>query len=275
MEDARFSHVTSADGTRLGVWQSGSGPPLVAVHGTTADHSRWARVASLLEANFSLYTMDRRGRGRSGDTPAYSIQREAEDVAAVVRSAGERVTLLGHSYGALCCLEAALQLPSLYRLILYEPPLPIGGGIVKRETRDELLRLLDEGDREGALFCFFREVVGVPESELVLLKNHPVWPARIAAAHTIPREAHAEESYGLDLSRLAELSVPTLLMLGGDSPEYFREAAARLHAALPDSRIHVMPGQQHIAMDTAPDEFAAAIFAFAAAAAHEDEISAF
>lgn len=274
MEDVGFNHVTSADGTRLGVWQSGSGPALVAVHGTTADHTRWARVAPLLEANFSLYAMDRRGRGRSGDTSAYSIEREAEDVAAVVRFAGERVTLLGHSYGALCCLEAAPQLSGLHRLILYEPPLPIGGGIVKRETQNELQRLLDDGDREGALLCFFREVVGVPESELALLKNHPVWPARIAAAHTIPREAQAEESYGLDLSRLEDVSVPTLLMLGGDSPDYFREAIMRLHAVLADSRVHVMPGQQHIAMDTAPDEFAAAIVGFATTAANEDEISA-
>jgi pimeloyl-ACP methyl ester carboxylesterase len=209
--------------------------------------------------------MDRRGRGRSGDAAAYSIQREADDVAAVVRSAGERVTLLGHSYGALCCLEAALQLPGLHRLIAYEPPLPIGGGIVSQETRLELERLLDREDREGALLCFFREVVGVPDSELALLKDHPVWPARVAAAHTITREADEEAGYGLDLSRFGGLHVPTLLMLGGDSPDYFREAVARLHAAIPDSRVHVMPGQRHIAMDTAPDEFVEAIVAFASA----------
>jgi pimeloyl-ACP methyl ester carboxylesterase len=195
----------------------------------------------------------------------YSIRREAEDVAAVVRFAGERVTLLGHSYGALCCLEAALQLPGLLRLVVYEPPLPIGAGIVARETRQELQRLLDKGEREDALLCFFRDVVGVPDTELALMKDHPVWPARVAAAHTVPREADAEESYGLDLSHLRGLSVPTLLMLGGDSPDYFREAVARLHAAIPDSRVHVMPGQRHIAMDTAPDEFVEAIVAFASA----------
>ena len=90
-----------------------------------------------------------------------------------------------------------------------------------------------------------------------------MWPARVAAAHTVLREADAEESYGLDLSHLGGLSVPTLLILGGDSPDYFREAVVRLHAALPNSRVHVMPGQRHIAMDTAPDEFVEAIMAFA------------
>jgi pimeloyl-ACP methyl ester carboxylesterase len=274
MADATFNHVASADGTHLGVWRSGSGPALVAVHGTTADHTRWARIAPLLEAKFSLYAMDRRGRGRSGDADVYSIEREAEDVAAVVRFAGERVTLLGHSYGALCCLEAALQLPGLLRLVLYEPPLPVGTGIVGRETRNNLERLLDDGDREGALLCFFREVVGVPDSELALLKDHPVWPARVAAAHTILREADVEESYGLDLSRLEGLSVPTLLLLGGDSPASFREAIATLDAAIPNSRVHVMPGQKHIAMDTAPAEFVEAIVTFATSEPNEGELTA-
>ncbi|HSK17609.1 MAG TPA: alpha/beta hydrolase [Longimicrobiales bacterium] len=263
MTGATFSHVTSADGTRLGVWQSGSGPALVAVHGTTADHTRWSRIAPLLEAQFSLHTMDRRGRGRSDDTAPYSIQREAEDVAAVVRLAGERVTLLGHSYGALCCLEAALQLPGLFRMIVYEPPLPIGAGIIGRATRTEIERLLNQDDREGALLCFFRDVVGVPDAELESLKDHPVWPARVAAAHTVLREADAEEAYELDLSRFGGLSVPTLLILGGDSPDYFREAVVRLDAVIPDSRVHVLPGQQHIAMDTAPEEFVEAVVSFA------------
>jgi pimeloyl-ACP methyl ester carboxylesterase len=218
--------------------------------------------------------MDRRGRGRSGDTAPYSMQREADDVAAVVRAAGERVTLLGHSYGALCCLEAALHLPSLGRLILYEPPLPIGSGIVSRETRNEIERLVDQGDREAALLCFFREVVRASESELEVLKAHPVWPARVAAAHTITREADAEESYGLDLSRLETLRVATLLMLGGASPDYFSEAAARLHTAIPNSRIQVLPGQQHIAMDTAPKQFIDAVVAFALPQSDEHEITA-
>jgi len=227
-----------------------------------------------VEARFTLYAMDRRGRGRSGDSAHYSIRREADDIAAVVRAAGKQVALLGHSYGALCSLEAALQLPDLRRLIAYEPPLPIGAGIASRAVRDEIERLIREGDREGALVLFFREVVRVPESELALLKAHPVWPARVAAAHTIVREADAEENFGLDLGRFAELDVPTLLMIGGASPGYFREAAERFHAVIPTSKLFVMQGQQHIAMDTAPELFSEAVIKFALSRADGPEVTA-
>jgi pimeloyl-ACP methyl ester carboxylesterase len=88
MTGEMLSYVTSSDGTQLAVWRDGSGPPLVAVHGTTADHTRWMRVAPRLTAQFTVYLMDRRGRGRSGDGPSYSLQREAEDVRAVVRTPG-------------------------------------------------------------------------------------------------------------------------------------------------------------------------------------------
>lgn len=258
-----LTYVTSTDGTQVAVWQHGSGPALVAVHGTTADHSRWMHVAPRLAFQFTVYLMDRRGRGRSGDAPSYSLEREAEDIRAVVRHAGERVTLLGHSYGALCSIEAALELPELHRLILYEPPLALGSLILPRAAREELERLVSSGDREGALLYFFSEVVGVPEAELDSLKAHPVWPARIAAAHTIIRESDEEERSGLDLSRLHALSVPTLLLLGGASPPAFAEATARFNAAIPNSRVHELAGQRHIAMDTAPEQFVDAIVLFA------------
>src|SRR3712207_8086243 len=100
--------VTSVDGTSIAYWRSGEGPPLVLVHGTAADHSRWAPVLPAFEQRFTVYAIDRRGRGGSGDSGDYAIEREFEDVAEVVDSLGESVNLLGHSYGALCALEAAL-----------------------------------------------------------------------------------------------------------------------------------------------------------------------
>ncbi len=257
------SYVRSDDGTRLAVWREGSGPPLVAVHGTTADHTRWTHVVSHLTPRFTVYLMDRRGRGHSGDAASYSLQREAEDIRAVVRQAGENVTLLGHSYGGLCCVEAARELPELLRLILYEPPLPVGSLLLPHAVREELTRLVSIGDREGALLHFFRQVVGMSEGELQALKAHPVWPARLAAAHTIAREADEEERYGVDLTRLQALTVPTLLLLGGDSPAAFAEATACFSASIPISRVRELVGQRHIAMDTAPQQFVDAIISFA------------
>src|SRR5215212_10319251 len=109
--------VTSKDGTTIAYWRSGHGEPLVLVHGTTADHSRWAPVLPELEKHFSVCAIDRRGRGGSGDSDAYALEREFEDVAAVVDSFGEPAFLLGHSYGALCALEASVLARNVRKLV--------------------------------------------------------------------------------------------------------------------------------------------------------------
>src|SRR5687767_12504745 len=121
--------VASQDGTSIAVQVTGRGAPLLLVHGTTADHSRWTPLLPALEARFTVHAMDRRGRGESGDAADYSLVREFEDVAAVVDAIGGPVNLLGHSYGALCSLEAALRTSNLRKLILYEPPIPLGGPV--------------------------------------------------------------------------------------------------------------------------------------------------
>jgi pimeloyl-ACP methyl ester carboxylesterase len=254
--------VQSKDGTLIAFERSGSGPPLVLVHGTTADHTRWAGVLPGFEKNFTVYAVDRRGRGQSGDSPVYSIEREYEDIAAVVGSIPGPVNLLGHSYGALCSLEAALLVTNLRRLVLYEPAVSLEEmPVYPPGARARIQALLDAGDREGALETFFRDVVLMPEYEIAALRTEPVWPARLEAAHTIPRE-FADGDYILDPERFRNLTVPILLLLGGDSPAFIRRATRVVHAALPTSRIIVMPGQQHIAMRTAPDLFIRRVKAF-------------
>jgi pimeloyl-ACP methyl ester carboxylesterase len=142
--------IGSRDGTAIGYERSGHGPPLVLVHGTTADHTRWTPILPPLEQRFTVFALDRRGRGLSGDSGDYTIELEFDDVAAVVDSIGEPVVLLGHSYGALCSLEAALRTSNVQRLILYEPPIPAGVVIYAPAVIDRLKVLLDNGD--GA-FC--------------------------------------------------------------------------------------------------------------------------
>ncbi|MCZ7544560.1 MAG: alpha/beta fold hydrolase [Anaerolineae bacterium] len=114
--------VRSQDGTPIAYHRNGEGPPLVLVHGAIASHARWAAITPALAQRYTVYAIDRRGRGESGDAESYAMAREFEDVAAVVDAIGEGVNLLGHSFGALCALEAALLTPHVRRLIAYEPP---------------------------------------------------------------------------------------------------------------------------------------------------------
>jgi pimeloyl-ACP methyl ester carboxylesterase len=265
-DEDRFVEISlSKDGTPIAYQRSGAGSPLVLVHGTGGSYLRWKPILPMLERDFTVYAVDRRGRGESGEAASYAIEREFEDVAAVVDSIGNEVNLLGHSFGAICSLEAALRTTRLRKLVLYEPPLPIPGVPIYPEgVIDRLQTLLDSGDRRGVLITFMGEVVRMPVHELELFQSSPAFSARIAAAHTLPRELRAHESYQFKPERLKDLNVPTLLLLGGDSPPFFKAAIEALHAVLPNSRIVVLPGQQHIAIDTAPDLFTREVMAFLA-----------
>lgn len=255
---------TSRDGTRIACEKTGGGPALVLVHGTTADHTRWAPILPALRERFTVYACDRRGRGGSGDGPPYAMEREFEDVAAVVDGIGGSVDLLGHSYGALCSLEAAARAKNLRRLVLYEPPIPAGMPITQPGVIDRLQALLDAGDREGVVSAFMLEVPRVPRDQLDRMRALPAWQARVGAAGTIPRELRAHDGYTFVPAKFREVKAPVLLLLGGDSPPFFRAALERVQAAIPSARLVVLPGQQHVAIDTAPDLFAREVIAFLA-----------
>lgn len=257
-----IEHITSNDGTPIGFWGSGSGPPLLLVHGTTADHRRWSGIMPDLEPHFCVYTMDRRGRGESGDAPAYDLRREAEDVAAVVEAVGEPIFVLGHSYGAVCSLEAARLTDKVGRLILYEPPLPVGLPQYPPDIPDRMQQLVDQGEWEAALELFMRGVVRMPEHELAAYRQLPMWSGRIQLAPTIPRELLLDRTYRFDPDQFTHLQTPTLLLLGGDSPPLFQQAIQRLDAVLPNSRVVILPGQQHVAMDTNPKLFVSEVLNF-------------
>ena len=246
---------TSRDGTQLGCHVTGRGSPLVLVHGTTADHGRWTPLTSSLEQRFTVYALDRRGRGASGDAESYELEREVEDLAAVVAGIGGAVDLLGHSYGALVSLEAAARVGNLRRLALYEPPIPTAMPLVSPALIARLEALVAAGERDAAVTTFLAEGPRVPPHELALMKSLPAWSARVSAAHTIPRELRASSEYRFEPSRFAAIRVPTLLLLGGASPAPFRAALELVHSAIPHAELAVLPSQQHAAMDTAPDLF--------------------
>jgi pimeloyl-ACP methyl ester carboxylesterase len=253
---------TSKDGTAIGCFVGGSGPPLVLVHGTAADHGRWAPILPELQRRFTVYACDRRGRGASGAGEPYAIEREFEDVAAIVDEIGGPVDLLGHSYGAICALEASRLTNHLRHLVLYEPPVPTGTPIYPPEVVDRLGHLLGVGDYEGVVSTFFLEIPRVPPAILERMRTLPAWPGRVAAASTIVRELRAHQRYDLETKAFAKVGVPTLLLLGGASPPFFEAALDKVQTALPDAKLVVLPGQTHVAIDTAPELFAKEVLTF-------------
>jgi pimeloyl-ACP methyl ester carboxylesterase len=206
--------------------------------------------------------MDRRGRGESSDAPDYDLMREPEDVAAVVEAIGEPVFVLGHSYGGVCSLEACLLTDKISRLILYEPPIPTGLPMYPPNFPNRMQALIDDGKLEAALELFMREVVKMPEYELKEYRQLPAWNVRIQLAPTVPREMTIDQTYSFDSEKFTTMQIPTLLLLGGDSPPLFQQATELVDKILPDSRVVILPGQQHIAMDTNPELFVKEVLNF-------------
>jgi len=250
MEIQSMGKVTSKDGTEIGFVKKGIGPPLLLVHGTTADHSRWDPIVPYFQNQFTVYSVDRRGRGMSSDSPEYSLYKEAEDIVAVVEFINEPVFLLGHSHGAIVSMEAALLTANIKCMLLYEPPLPLGTPTHPPGVPEKMQALIDSGRNDDALAVFFKEVVKMPDHEFEKYSSLPVYKRRAELAPTIPRELTLYRIYSFEQAKFKKLDIPVLLMLGGDSPALFKNAIQVLDAALPNSTVVVLPGQQHIAMDT-------------------------
>jgi pimeloyl-ACP methyl ester carboxylesterase len=148
--------------------------------------------------------------------------------------------------------------------VLYDPGIEVAGEEVSPlEVIERLEALLEAGDRDGVVATTMREVAGLPPETVEYMRSQPVWQARVAAAHTIPRELRAVKAYGFDPERFGDLGVPTLVLSGGESPAALVKAAEAVDEALPDSRAFVMPGQGHAAMDTGTDLFTTEVLRFA------------
>jgi pimeloyl-ACP methyl ester carboxylesterase len=262
-------HVASPDGTPIAVFTTGDGPPLILVHGASADHTTFRVVGPLLAPSFTVHAVDRRGRGASGDGAGYAIEREFDDVATVAElvaaETGTPADVAGHSYGGRCALGAGLRTDTIRRIVSYEgAPTPPGSSYHPPGVETRLRERLAAGDRDGALATFLREVVGMNEADLAAYQADPVWPLRAAAAGTVLRELEAEADPAASLEALGRVKQPVLQLLGGESLAVFRDATLALDKRLADGRVVVIDGARHAAHHTHPAAVVEAIQDFLA-----------
>jgi pimeloyl-ACP methyl ester carboxylesterase len=238
-----MGEVQSRDGTTIAYERTGDGPPVVMVDGALS-HRRlgpMARLAEPLAADFAVFTYDRRGRGESGDTPPYAVAREIEDLQAVIGASGGSAAVFGLSSGAALALEAAAGGVPMSKLALYEPPYSLepdeDAAYVER-----LSELLAAG-RNGDAVEWFLANAGVPPEALADMREQPEWPLFEAVAPTLAYDHAVLGDGAVPRERAARITVPALVANGGESPDFFAQAARATAAAIPGARHRVLDGQ--------------------------------
>ena len=260
-----MNEVTSRDGTRIAFDRTGVGPPLVLVGGALSDRSAARALTELLVPTFQVIAFDRRGRGDSADTPPYAVEREIEDLRALVEEAGGSAYVFGHSSGAVLALDATARGLPAERLALYEPPFVVDGSRPPLPAGyvEHLDRLTVEGRSGDAVEYFMTAGVGLPAEVAAGMREEPYWSALEALARTIAYDGRImEDTMGgrpLPGDRWDSVAVPTLVMDGEDSPDWARTAVAALVDVLPNAERRTLPGQTH---DAAPELLAPMLLAF-------------
>lgn len=245
--------VISKDGTRIGYDKEGQGPPVVLVDGAMCYRGQGPMkpLAAKLVPYFTVFTYDRRGRGESGDSQPWSIEREVEDIAAIVREAGQPVYLYGISSGAVLALEAADRGVPIRKLALYEAPLmvddtraPLGEEFLPR------MKALIAAGRRGDAVKMFMKAVGVPAIGVFVMRLMPVWKKLTAIGHTLQYDLGMTTPYQqgrpLPAGSWSGAAMPALVMDGGRSPAWMRNAQSAIATILPNATARTLPGQNHM-----------------------------
>jgi pimeloyl-ACP methyl ester carboxylesterase len=237
--------VTSKDGTTIAFDRLGSGPPVVLVCGGSVDRTADAAIAQELASDFTVFNYDRRGRGDSGDTLPYAIDREVEDIEAVIGAAGGSAFLWGSSSGAVLALIAAESVP-VTKLALWEPPFIPDD--LPRPPEDQVSQyetMVAEGRRGDAVEYFMTKIIGMPAEVVAGARTQPWWAATEALAHTLAYDARIMGDYSIPKDRAASVKVPTMVIAGGADFPWMRQTAETLAAALPDGQVRLLEGQGH------------------------------
>jgi pimeloyl-ACP methyl ester carboxylesterase len=238
--------VTSRDGTTIAFDKLGEGPPAVLVCGGSVDRMADAAIAQQLASDLTVFNYDRRGRGDSGDTQPYAIEREVEDIEAVIEAAGGSAFLWGSSSGAALALIAVENGVSASKLALWEPPyIPDEFPKPPADQVEQYETMVAEGRRGDAVEYFMSKVVGMPPEFVAGARNAPFWAATEALAHTLAYDARIMSDYTVPVDRAASVKVPTLVVAGGTDFPWMRQTAQALADALPDGRVRFLDGQGH------------------------------
>jgi pimeloyl-ACP methyl ester carboxylesterase len=239
--------VTSRDGTSIFYDRLGDGPPVVLVTGGSVDRTANAGLAAELAGRgFTAYNYDRRGRGPSGDTPPYAIEREIEDIAAVIEAAGGRAHLYGSSSGAVLAMRAAAAGLPVAKLAMWEPPYSVHGRPdLPDDTASVYRELVEAGRRGDAAEYFMTKVVGMPPEFVAGARQQPWWPQQEALAHTLAYDAEIMGDYTIPTELARSVPVPTLVVIGAASFGFFDETADALVELIPDARRSTLEGQEH------------------------------
>lgn len=253
-------NTRSPDGTTLAVWVDGTGPALVMVHGAPSDHTTFDPLVAELRHDLTTFAMDRRGCGASADTAPYAVEREFEDVAAVVDAVTERfgapVAVWGHSYGCNPAIGGAALSSNVRHLILYEPSFGVrypAGSIERIEAA------VAGGDREGAVRAALVDTKVMTEEELEVLKAGPRWPRLLAVAVTLARECRVEDTWRYRPGQFDGITAATLLLTGSRTDPALTAATHAAAAAIPNAQIRVLEGHGHFAFKTDPALVAAVV----------------
>jgi pimeloyl-ACP methyl ester carboxylesterase len=238
--------VVSKDGTPIAFDRSGAGPAVILVCGASTTRAANAPLAALLAPHFTVFNYDRRGRGDSGDTAPYAVEREIEDLDALIKEAGEVASVFGTSSGAILALEAAAHGLAITKLALWEPPFSVDDDGPRRhkEYATRLAELLAAGRRGDAVALFMKQV-GLPPEFVAQARNAPWWSATEDLAHTLAYDAAVMGDSAVPTERVASVTVPTLVLDGGASPAHLRNAARALADVLPRAQHRTLEGQTH------------------------------
>ncbi|MGZ4195214.1 MAG: alpha/beta fold hydrolase [Solirubrobacteraceae bacterium] len=246
--------VNSKDGTEIAYTRTGSGAPLILVDGALCHRAMGpnTKLASHLSSQFTVFTYDRRGRGESGDRAPYGIEREIDDLEAVIEAAGGSACVYGISSGGALALEAASRLSSIERLALYELPYVVDDARrpIPSNWAGHLAEMAAADRRADAVRYFLRDCVGVPRPMVAMMRFMPAWPKLKAVAHTLPYDARIVGDLGrgapLPPERWTGATSPTLVVAGGKSPAWMHSSMRALADVLPAAQYQSLAGQTHV-----------------------------